>query len=71
MKIENHVDLGSAIRKERKAQHLTLNQLSSVSGVGIRYIRELETGKSSCQIGLAFLVMQALGLSIEVKSRSS
>ncbi len=64
-------DLGQMIRDERKRQKLTQEQLAALSGVGIRFVRELEHGKESCRIGLALTVMQTLGLSVDVTRRSS
>lgn len=63
-------ELGVLIRAERKAQRLTQEQLAAVSGVGIRFVRELEAGKESCQLGLAFKVMSTLGLRVTVTRRS-
>jgi y4mF family transcriptional regulator len=60
---------GFRIRLERKAQGLTQEQLAALSGVGIRFVRELEAGKESCQFGRALQVAAALGLSLSVKSR--
>lgn len=64
-------DLGNLIRNERKRQKLTQEQLAALSGVGIRFVRELEHGKESCRIGLALTVMHTLGLSVNVAGRSS
>lgn len=61
--------LGLLIRKERKAQKLTQEQLAGLTGVGVRFVRELEAGKESCQIGRALQVTRALGLSISVAGR--
>ena len=60
---------GLLIRRERKAQKLTQEQLAGLTGVGVRFVRELEAGKESCQFGRALLVAAALGLSISVGSR--
>lgn len=61
--------LGLLIRSERKAQGLTQEQLAGLTGVGVRFVRELEAGKESCQLGRALQVMAALGLSVSVNSR--
>jgi y4mF family transcriptional regulator len=61
--------LGALIRAERKTQGLTQEQLAAVSGVGIRFVRELELGKESCRLGLTLGVMKTLGLSLNVVSR--
>ncbi|WP_213775771.1 type II toxin-antitoxin system Y4mF family antitoxin [Bradyrhizobium sp. dw_78] len=61
--------LGELIREERKAQGLTQEQLAGLTGVGVRFVRELEAGKESCQLGRALQVAAALGLSLSVSSR--
>lgn len=61
--------LGLLIREERKAQGLTQEQLAGLTGVGVRFVRELEAGKESCQLGRALQVVAALGLSVSVSSR--
>ena len=48
--------LGKIIRKARKKQKLTQEQLAATCGVGVRFIRELEQGKISSQfIGILVL----------------
>jgi y4mF family transcriptional regulator len=60
---------GLLIRAERKAQNLTQEQLAGLTGVGVRFVRELEAGKESCQIGRALQVATALGLIVSVAGR--
>ena len=69
--IQDSNTLGNLIRKERKNQRLTQEQLAALAGVGVRFVRELEHGKESCRIGLAFKVMQTLGLSLAIYGRRS
>jgi y4mF family transcriptional regulator len=61
--------LGLLIRNERKAQKLTQEQLAGLTGVGVRFVRELEAGKESCQVGRALQVASSLGLIVSVRSR--
>lgn len=61
--------LGTLVRAERKSQALTQEQLAGLAGVGIRFVRELEAGKESCQLGRALLVAQTLGLVVSVSTR--
>ncbi|MFK3781589.1 helix-turn-helix domain-containing protein [Agrobacterium sp. NPDC089420] len=61
--------LGRLLHQERKAQGLTQEQLAALTGVGVRFLRELEAGKESCEIGRAFRIASALGLHIFVDSR--
>ncbi len=62
--------LGLRIWQERKSQGLTQEQLAGLTGVGVRFVRELEAGKESCQLGRALQVARALGLVLSVGSRS-
>jgi y4mF family transcriptional regulator len=58
--------LGALIRSHRKAQGLTQATLADLCGVGIRFVRELEQGKPTAQVGKALAVMTTLGLRIHV-----
>jgi y4mF family transcriptional regulator len=59
-------EIGSLIRQERKKQRLTQEQLAGLSGVGVRFVREVEQGKPTCQLALVLQVMQTLGLSLKI-----
>lgn len=67
MKITNAADFGSLIKQTRKKAGLTQAQLAAASGIGERFLRELEKGKASCQLEKALLVAQMLGIKLEVK----
>lgn len=58
--------LGVITRQARKKQGLTQEQLAAATGVGVRFIRELERGKESCHIGKALLVVSMLGIDVVV-----
>ena len=58
--------LGSIVRQERKEQGLTQEQLAATTGVGVRFIRELEQGKESCHIGKALTVVLMLGIDVTI-----
>ena len=53
------MDLGEYIRAKRKQHNLTQVELAERSGVGIRFVRELEKGKPTVQLDK---VNQVLGL---------
>jgi transcriptional regulator with XRE-family HTH domain len=55
---------GALIRVRRKALQMRQDQLALATGVGRRFLIELEGGKPSCQLGRSLLVAQALGLSL-------
>jgi len=54
--------LGAALRAQRKAQGLTLEQLSGLSGLGMRFLSELERGKATAELGKTLEVARLLGL---------
>lgn len=58
--------LGETIKTKRKSQGLTQEQLVATTGVGIRFIRELENGKESCHIGKVLSVLEMLGIDISL-----
>jgi len=59
-------ELGSRVREARKRQGLTQPALAMVAGTGLRFIVDLESGKTTCQLGKALQVVSALGLKISV-----
>ncbi|AIT82784.1 type II toxin-antitoxin system Y4mF family antitoxin [Novosphingobium pentaromativorans] len=58
--------IGQIIREERKALGLHQDQLAAASGVGLRFIVELERGKVTAQIGKVIAVLSALGCEVQV-----
>lgn len=57
---------GAAIKSARKAQGMRQDQLAGAAGVGVRFIVDLEAGKSSTQLGKALAVASALGLNLSI-----
>jgi transcriptional regulator with XRE-family HTH domain len=53
---------GALVRRRRQALGLSLEDLATVAGVGVRFILELEHGKPTCQIGRSFVVAGLVGL---------
>ena len=50
----------------RRAVGLRQDELAAATGVGLRFIAELERGKPTAQTGKALQVLQALGCSFEI-----
>lgn len=69
-KIETVIALGELVQAYRKQQGLTQIQLAAASGVGVRFLRELEGGKATCQIGKTLTVLNMLGINIIALNRS-
>lgn len=53
--------IGEYIRTKRKMFHLTQIELSERTGVGIRFIRELERGKTTVQMDKVNQVLYLFG----------
>lgn len=61
--------LGKILKEARKEQKLTQLQLAGYSGVGVRFVRELENGKQSCHIGKAIQIVSMLGIDIHLNGK--
>ncbi len=59
------VEIGQLIRTERKAQGLRQDDLAAASGVGLRFIVDLERGKETVQLGKVLAVLATLGCSMQ------
>ena len=61
--------IGKQARSRRKKLRITQKDLALTSGTGIRFIIDLEKGKSTCQLGKVLMVLNTLGLSLSLKER--
>jgi y4mF family transcriptional regulator len=62
--INKSTDIGKIIREARLKQNLTQAQLAATSGVGIRFIVDLEKGKETAVLGKTLNVLSMLGIEI-------
>jgi y4mF family transcriptional regulator len=56
--------LGNLVQQARKTQNLTQTQLAASCGVGVRFIVDLEKGKTTCALDKSLKVAQMLGLKL-------
>ncbi len=66
MKISTTKELGQLVREKRKRQKLTQTDLAGVTGVGVRFIVDLEKGKETAQIGKVLHILRSLGINLKV-----
>ncbi|HEY2394925.1 MAG TPA: helix-turn-helix domain-containing protein [Rudaea sp.] len=66
MLITNSVELGTLVRQTRRTNGLTQSHLAGLAGTGLRFISELERGKSNVALGKALAVLAVLGLRLHV-----
>jgi y4mF family transcriptional regulator len=70
-KINSIEMIGKIIRYRRKELKVTQAKVAGLSGVGQRYLSELERGKPTIEIGKALHVLQKLGLEMTLAPRST
>jgi y4mF family transcriptional regulator len=58
--------LGAALRAARKRMGLTQSELALASGVGVRFLVDLEAGKPTVRLTQVLRVVDALGGSLEL-----
>ena len=56
--------IGQMVKMARKTLGVTQKSLALTSGTGLRFIIELEKGKSTCQLGKVLTVLHTLGIQI-------
>ena len=63
-------DIGEAVRRKRKEQGILQEKAAGLSGVGTKFLSQLENGKETAEIGKIMQVLRALGLEIYIYPRS-
>lgn len=56
--------IGAIVKQVRKDLDVTQADLALTSGTGLRFIIDLENGKTTCQLGKALTVIQTLGINL-------
>lgn len=62
-------NLSAFVKKERKKNTLTQEDLARMTGVGLRFIRDLEQGKQSLRMDKVNQVLEAFGARLIPMSR--
>ncbi|MFI4937883.1 MAG: transcriptional regulator [Candidatus Berkiellales bacterium] len=68
-RIKTASELGQMIRAFRKHQHLTLEKVSGLSNLSMRFLSELERGKETAELGKALAALNKLGLEVIIQPR--
>ena len=55
-------ELGALVRETRKSQDFTQYDLAGITGVGRRFISDLENGKETAQLGKVLHIVSSLGI---------
>ncbi len=62
---------GQLIRDTRKNQRIRQEDLAMMSGTSRKFIIDLEGGKSTCELGKALNVANALGIELYARTTAS
>jgi len=62
-------ELGAIIRAFRKSQQLTLEKVSGLTNISMRFLSELERGKETAELGKALTMLNKLGLEVIIQPR--
>ncbi len=68
-RIDNAKDLGALVRAFRKSQGLTLEKVSGLTTLSIRFLSELERGKETAELGKVLSILGKLGLEVTLQPR--
>lgn len=59
-------EIGAIIRNRRAKEHVTLEEMSAMTGIGINTLSRLERGIGNTQLNVLLKVLDALGLDISL-----
>ena len=65
MSLQSVNQIGTSVRETRKRLGMTQSELALVSGVGLRFIHDLERGKPTIRLAPTLRVLEALGIQLE------
>ena len=67
--VRTPADVGAWVHHARAASGVTLVDAAALSGVGVRFLHELEHGKATASLGKVLQVLKRMGLEIEIRPR--
>jgi len=65
----NASELGRLIRAFRKSHQLTLEKVSGLTNISMRFLSELERGKETAELGKVLTTLNKLGLEVIIQPR--
>lgn len=69
--VRTAAELGRLVRAHRKQLNLTLETVSGLSNLGVRFLSEFERGKETAELGKVLKTLHVLGLDVVVRPRGA
>ena len=69
--VQTCADLGRLARAHRKHRRLTLETVSGLGNLSMRFLSEFERGKETAEIGKVLKALRTLGLEVIIQPRGS
>jgi len=63
---DRDLSVGTYVRRRRKANRMTQQELAELAGVGLRFLKELERGKPTVQMASVNAVLRLFGKQLGV-----
>jgi len=67
--IQSTGDIGRLVRAHRKQRGLTLDTVSGLGNLSVRFLSEFERGKETAEIGKVLKALRTLGLEVIIQPR--
>lgn len=67
--VQTTEELGRLVRAHRKQRRLTLETVSGLGNLSMRFLSEFERGKETAEIGKVLKVLRTLGLEVIIQPR--
>jgi HTH-type transcriptional regulator / antitoxin HipB len=64
-------DIGRMVRRKRKELGVLQESAAGLSGVGTKFLSQLENGKETAEIGRVLQVLKSMGLEVYIYPRSA
>jgi len=64
-------EIGQMVRRKRKQLGVLQEDAAGLSGVGTKFLSQLENGKETAEIGRVLQVLKSMGLEVYIYPRSS
>lgn len=64
-------ELGRMVRAHRKNKRLTLETVSGLGNLSVRFLSEFERGKETAEIGKILKALRTLGLEVIIRPRGA